>query len=92
MEQYKEGKYLLDFSAKWCGPCQRIKPFFEELKLINTEINFIVYDVDIDTDVTKLFNVECMPTFVAIKNGEIIERLEGSSKDKLNLIVEKLNE
>ena len=92
MEKYKEGKYLLDFSAAWCGPCQRIKPFFEELKNNNSEINFIVYDVDIDTDVTKLFKIKCMPTFVAIKNGEIIERLEGASKDKLNLIVEKLNE
>ena len=73
MEQYKEGKYLLDFSAKWCGPCQRIKPFFEELKNNNSEIKFIVYDVDIDTDVRDLFKIDCMPTFVAIKNGEIID-------------------
>lgn len=92
MNKFKEGKYVLDFSAKWCGPCQRIKGFFEELKNNNSEITFIVYDVDIEIDVAKLFKIECMPTFVAIKDGEIIERLEGASKERLKAMVEKLKE
>jgi len=90
MDKFNTGKHILDFTAKWCGPCQRIKPTFNELKEKYTEINFVVYDVDECPDVAKEFKIEAMPTFIAIKDGEIVQRFSGASVDKLKDMVNHL--
>jgi thioredoxin len=90
MNTFKDGKYILDFSAKWCGPCKRIEPDFNKLKETHTEITFVKYDVDVDVDVAREFNVRAMPTFVAINDGEEVERFEGASVHRLNEMVKML--
>jgi thioredoxin-like negative regulator of GroEL len=45
----------------------------------------------VDVDVAREFNIQAMPTFISIHNGNIIERFEGASKDKLRVMVDTLN-
>lgn len=85
------GKHILDFTATWCGPCRRIAPLFEQLKEENKEIQFHKVDVDEDTETTKHFEIESMPTFVAVMDGKEIERFSGASEQKLKDLVEKLS-
>lgn len=37
---------IVDFSAKWCGPCKMIGPIFEQLSLTHDSMAFIKVDVD----------------------------------------------
>jgi thioredoxin 1 len=37
---------VVDFTASWCGPCQRIKPEFEAMSKEMTDVVFIKVDVD----------------------------------------------
>ena len=37
---------VVDFTATWCGPCQRIKPQFEAMSTEITDVVFIKVDVD----------------------------------------------
>jgi thioredoxin len=85
-----EGKHIIDFTATWCGPCKRIAPLFEKLKEENKEIQFHKVDVDEDTETTKHFEIESMPTFVAVMDGKEVERFSGASESKLKEMLEML--
>lgn len=86
-----KGKHIVNFTALWIKPCKRIALLFEQLKEENKEIQFHKVDVDEDTETTKHFEIESMPTFVAVMNGKEIERFSGASEQKLKDLVEKLS-
>jgi len=76
---------MVDFSAEWCGPCKRIKPFLESLEKKYKSIFFCVVDVDQCEDVSQKYKVECMPTFLFFKQGVLQTNLKitGASEDKI---------
>jgi thiol-disulfide isomerase/thioredoxin/NAD-dependent dihydropyrimidine dehydrogenase PreA subunit len=54
---------IVDFTAEWCGPCQKIKPFFAELAAAHPEALFVKVDVDELEQVSEEASVRAMPTF-----------------------------
>lgn len=96
LDQYINSDKLtvIDFSAKWCGPCRMISPYFVELSQQSdfSNVQFLKIDVDDVEAAAQKYEVEAMPTFVFIKNGREIEdaRLTGASKDRLLATLNKL--
>lgn len=64
---------LIDFYAVWCAPCQKMKPYLEE---ISNEMKTKVEVVRIDADANKLLvnslKVDALPTLLLYKNGKQI--------------------
>ena len=85
-------KIIVDFTATWCGPCQRIAPIFKELSVEYKDILFIKVDVDEFEEVAEQMEVSCMPTFLFLKNKNIIYRLEGADDTKLKTYTSIFNE
>uniref|UniRef100_A0A8C4WYA2 Thioredoxin n=1 Tax=Eptatretus burgeri TaxID=7764 RepID=A0A8C4WYA2_EPTBU len=81
---------VLKFTAKWCGPCNMIQPFYEELALLHRNIIFCVVDVDVVQDVVQQCEVFSMPTFVFFRNQTVVNRFSGANKGKLKEHVERL--
>lgn len=76
---------VVDFYATWCGPCKMIAPKLSELSS-QYEDKAVVLKVDVDEceDIAVEYNVSSMPTFVFIKNGNVVKIFSGASADKLS--------
>ena len=71
------------FTADWCGPCKKVRPIVEQINQDST-IKFQLVDVDSEIDLVKSFEIKSVPTFILIKDGEIVNRATGAkTKDQL---------
>jgi thioredoxin 1 len=76
------------FTADWCAPCKRVRPIVEEINK-DSVIKFKIIDVDSEMELVKAFEIKSVPTFIVIKNGEIVSRSTGSQTK--NVLLEMLN-
>ena len=75
-------KKLEYYGAKWCGPCQMLKPIVKELK--DSGLNIEILDIDEDIDKATKNRVMSVPTVIIYKDNEVFERLSGfKSKEEL---------
>ncbi|XP_042303605.1 thioredoxin [Sceloporus undulatus] len=81
---------VIDFSAKWCGPCKMIRPAFHELAVRYENVLFGIVDVDLAKDVADLCNIAAMPTFQFFMKGEKIFELTGANAKKLEKKIKEL--
>ena len=69
---------LIDFFATWCGPCKMVSPVVDEIANERPDIKVCKLDVDRNLDLARTFQVMSGPTLVAMKNGEIINKIVGA--------------
>ncbi|GMH90231.1 hypothetical protein TrVE_jg12085 [Triparma verrucosa] len=81
---------VMDFTASWCGPCKMIAPFYHELSSKYGSVIFLSVDVDVCPDVAANYDVSAMPTFVFLKGGEVVDRLQGANGERLEEMVKGL--
>ncbi|KAJ3670148.1 hypothetical protein LUZ60_010472 [Juncus effusus] len=82
---------VIDFSATWCGPCRFIEPTFKALSTKFSEAVFLKIDVDELSEVSRMWKVEAMPTFVLIKGGQEVSRIVGAKKEELERKINMFN-
>jgi len=67
--------YLIEYSASWCKPCQRMKPIVDRLKGEGYPIE--TRDFDKDRIRAKWLGVTAIPAFVVFSNGQRRLTVEG---------------
>lgn len=90
-EVMKESKpVILDVYATWCGPCQQMAPIFDELeKEMGETHKFAKLNVDEARDLSIKFGVISVPTFLFMKDGNIVGKETGyMAKDQLKEKIE----
>lgn len=62
-------KVLVDISAKWCGPCKKMAPYIEKMKMeMKDKLVIINIDADENKTLCKELNVEGLPTLIVYQN------------------------
>lgn len=64
----KEGIWLVDFFATWCGPCRMLEPVLVEFAKDN---NVLQVDIDQFRELTDSFNIMSVPTLMCFENGNL---------------------
>ena len=74
---------IIDFTATWCPPCQRIGPIFEAKATSEPDVVFMKVDVDQARDVAQHCGIQAMPTFKLYKNGAEADMKRGGSEQHI---------
>lgn len=83
-----EQTVLIDFWATWCGPCQMLAPFLEEVAEEMPEVKFCKVNVDEEPELTSRFGVMNIPMLVVMKDGKLVNQSVGfQGKEQIKALV-----
>ncbi|MES2519866.1 MAG: thioredoxin domain-containing protein [Bacteroidota bacterium] len=78
---------LVDFYADWCGPCQKMKPFLDEISKENTDkVVVLRINADDNQELCKKLKISTLPTLSLYKNKKMVWSKTGFI-NKQNILV-----
>ncbi|URE30857.1 Thioredoxin [Musa troglodytarum] len=84
LEANKDGKIVIaNFSAAWCGPCRAMAPAYMELSEKYLSLMFLSIDVDDLTEFSSSWDIHATPTFLFLKDGQLLDKLIGANRPDL---------
>ncbi len=77
--QDKGEKIIVQFTAKWCGPCRALSPLLTKMSDDYENITFVKLDVDNGENSQLVMNLGIMsiPTVIVYNGHKIIETSKG---------------
>ena len=81
---------LVDFWAEWCAPCRAMGPYVDKLaEEYTSKLKVLKINTQDNPEVPAKYGITAIPTFLIIKNGEVVKQLVGSQQyDQLKSTVE----
>ena len=88
----KDCYILFYFTAKWCGPCQKIKPLIEKISegVDSNKLEIYMIDIDDNDELSSEFKIRSVPTFYLYKNKELKGQTGGADINKIKELLKKI--
>jgi thiol-disulfide isomerase/thioredoxin len=79
---------LLFFTARWCAPCRKLKPYISKICDQNkTSVQLIEIDYDAAPVLVKEYAVDSLPTMILLdSSGMLLMRINESSEEALKAL------
>ena len=78
-ETIASGDTLVDFWATWCGPCQMQGPIVDAFAESQDAVKVGKVDVDQNMEIATRYGIMAVPTLIAFRDGEILNKKAGLS-------------
>jgi len=83
----KDGTYIVDFYADWCGPCKMIGTVLEKMD----DVKVIKINTDSHQELAIKFGVMSIPTLVFFKNGvEVKKEIGFKTEEEIRSILKEI--
>ena len=83
LDELKEGIVLVDFYSDYCVPCFQLQPAIEKVaEEFDSQVKFIRINIEKTKEATESFDIRAIPLVVVLKDGKVIQKLEGSPRHK----------
>jgi len=77
-ELQSQGKtVLVDYWAKWCGPCKSLIPRLEGFESQFPNVVFVKVDVDENMDAALDMGIRSVPTVIIYDGDKLVNRSQG---------------
>ena len=69
---------MIDFNAKWCAPCQKMKPYILKLETeMKDKIKIVSLDADENKTIVEQLKLDGLPTIIVYEKGKEVWRNVG---------------
>ena len=81
---------LVDFTAVWCGPCQKLAPILEKMAVSYAKdgVKFGKADVDANKELADRFGITGVPTVYIYVHGKRFAETNGANAQKIMMNLE----
>ncbi|GAB5585213.1 glutaredoxin [Umbelopsis nana] len=80
---------VLNFWASWAEPCKQMNDVFQELSAKFSALTFIQIEAENFPEISEQFEIESVPSFVILKNKNVVTKVEGAKAAELSNAVAK---
>lgn len=68
-------KVLINFTAVWCAPCQKMKPYILKMQdELKDQVKIVRVDADENKSLTEVMKIEGLPMIIIYENGKEVWR------------------
>jgi thioredoxin 1 len=85
-----ETPVFVDFWAEWCAPCRAMGPYVDKLAGdYDGQLKVVKINTQDNPEVPAKYGITAIPTFLLIKDGEVVKQMVGSqSYEELKKVVD----
>ncbi|RKP24244.1 putative thioredoxin-like 2 variant 3 [Syncephalis pseudoplumigaleata] len=80
---------VLNFWAAWAQQCKQMNQVFTDLARQYKQLQFIQVEAEKYPEVSEGFDIEAVPTFIFVRNGKQVDRVNGANVAELTAAVER---
>eukprot|EP01125_Pyxidicula_operculata_P000260 TRINITY_DN10339_c0_g1_i1.p1 TRINITY_DN10339_c0_g1~~TRINITY_DN10339_c0_g1_i1.p1 ORF type:complete len:223 (+),score=42.90 TRINITY_DN10339_c0_g1_i1:53-721(+) len=92
LPEYKNGAIVISFWASWSKPSLQMNAVLEQLQKQYSSIKYVKVEAEEVEDITEKYEIESVPSFVFLKNGNKTELIKGANPQELTNAISNFGE
>ncbi|GAB4487071.1 MAG: thioredoxin TrxC [Thermodesulfovibrionales bacterium] len=78
---------LVEFWSETCGYCRAVEPVLRDLAAWRAgKLKILTVDIQREFPLAQRFGVMATPTFILLRNGRQLDRIDGAPREKIDLV------